>query len=119
MPAMSGKDGDEVVGYALSVSAKGFGGQITFALGLTPEGEITGISFTQIAETAGLGMKATEPDFKDQFNGKSGTLTLVKGAASAENEISAITGASITSNAVTNAVNAGREFFSTVLNGGT
>ena len=113
-----GKDGDEVVGYALSVSSKGFGGEITFALGLTTGGEITGISFTQIAETAGLGMKATEPDFKDQFNGKSGSLTLVKGAATAENEISAITGASITSNAVTDAVNAGLSFYETVLKGG-
>ena len=107
-----------MVGYALSVSSKGFGGEITFALGLTTGGEITGISFTQIAETAGLGMKATEPDFKDQFNGKSGSLTLVKGAATAENEISAITGASITSNAVTDAVNAGLSFYETVLKGG-
>ena len=106
------------VGYALSVSTQGFGGQIVMALGLTPEGEIISISFTEISETAGLGMKAIEPEFKDQFGGKSGTLTLVKGAATAENEISAITGASVTSNAVINAVNAGLEFYDTVLKGG-
>jgi len=114
-----GKDGDgKVLGYALSITAKGFGGNIVMALGLTPEGEVVDIAFTEISETAGLGMKATEPAFKDQFAGKSGTLTLVKGAASADNEISAISGASVTSNAVTGAVNAGLEFFRTVLKGG-
>jgi len=114
-----GKDGSgNVAGYALSLSAKGFGGDMVIALGLTPEGKIIKISFTEIKETAGLGMKATEPEFKDQFGGKGGTLTLVKGAASAENEISAISGASITSNAVTDAVNAGLEFYETVLKGG-
>ena len=113
-----GKDGDRTVGYALSVSSKGFGGQIVMALGLTPEGEITGISFTELSETAGLGMRADEPDFKDQFIGKSGQLTLVKGDASGEQEISAITGASVTSGAVINAVNAGLDFYATTLKGG-
>ena len=114
-----GKDGSgNTVGYALSLSTQGFGGQIIMAMGLTPEGEIISISFTEISETAGLGMKATEPEFKGQFSGKSGTLTLVKGATSADDEISAITGASVTSNAVINAVNAGLEFYDTVLKGG-
>ena len=111
-------DNGNVVGYALSVSTQGFGGQIIMAMGLTPEGEIISISFTEINETAGLGMKATESEFRNQFGGKSGTLALVKGAASTENEISAITGASVTSNAVISAVNAGLEFYDTVLKGG-
>jgi len=111
-------DSGNVVGYALSISTQGFGGQITMALGLDPEGKIVGINFTEINETAGLGMKAQEPDFKDQFPGKSGSITLVKGATSAENEISAITGASVTSGAVTSAVNAGLSFYETTLKGG-
>jgi len=105
-------------GYALSVSSKGFGGDVTMALGLDMEGRIVGIAFTELNETAGLGMKADEPAFKDQFPGKSGSVSLVKGAASAENEISAITGASVTSTAVVNAVNAGLDFYETVLKGG-
>ena len=114
-----GNDADgNAVGYALSVSNKGFGGQIVMAMGLTTEGEIISISFTELNETAGLGMKAAEPDFRDQFGGKSGFLKLVKGATAAEDEISAISGASVTSNAVINAVNAGLEFYSTVLKGG-
>jgi len=106
------------IGYALNISSKGFGGDVTLALGLTKEGQITGISFTELNETAGLGMKAAEPAFRDQFAGKSGQLTLVKGAASGEQEISAITGASVTSNAVISAVNAGLDLYETVLKGG-
>ena len=106
------------VGYALSVTGKGFGGDVTLAMGLDADGKITGISFTELKETAGLGMRADEPAFKDQLIGKGGTLTLVKGTAEGESEISAITGASVTSGAVTEALNAGLELYDTVLKGG-
>ena len=106
------------IGYALNVTGKGFGGDVTIALGLSADGTITGISFTELSETAGLGMRADEPAFKDQFIGKSGQLTLVKGDASGEQEISAITGASVTSGAVIGAINAGLDFYETTLKGG-
>ena len=98
-------------------NSDGFDGDVTLALGLTADGSITGISFTELNETAGLGMRADEPAFKEQFAGKSGTLNLVKGDAG-DGEISAITGASVTSNAVINAVNEGLSFYETVLKGG-
>ena len=107
-----------VIGYALNVTGKGFGGDVTMALGLTADGKISGISFTELSETAGLGMRADEPAFKDQFAGKGGQLTLVKGDASGEQEISAITGASVTSGAVISAVNAGLDLYETTLKGG-
>ena len=107
-----------IVGYALNVTGKGFGGDVTMALGLSADGAITGISFTELSETAGLGMRADEPAFKEQFNGKSGQLTLVKGDASGEQEVSAITGASVTSGAVISAVNAGLDLYETTLKGG-
>ena len=110
-------DGGNTVGYALSVTAKGFGGDVIMALGLTTEGAVRKINFTSLNETAGLGMRADEDVFKDQFPGKSGTLALVKGDAG-ESEISAITGATVTSTAVLNAVNAGLEFYDTALKGG-
>ena len=87
------------------------------ALGLSADGAITGISFTELNETAGLGMRADEDAFKDQFPGKSGSVSLVKGDAG-EDQISAITGATVTSTAVTNALNAGLDFYETVLKGG-
>ena len=117
--ALVAKDGaGNVVGYALNVTGKGFGGDVTMALGLTADGKISGISFTELNETAGLGMRADEPAFKDQFIDRSGQLTLVKGDASGEQEISAITGASVTSGAVISAVNAGLDLYETTLKGG-
>ncbi len=107
-----------VIGYALNVTGKGFGGDVTMALGLTADGKISGISFTELNETAGLGMRADEPAFKDQFIDRSGQLTLVKGDATGGQEISAITGASVTSGAVISAVNAGLDLYETTLKGG-
>ena len=116
--AFVGKDASgNLAGYALSVSSKGFGGDVTMALGLTPDGAVNKISFTELNETAGLGMRADENAFKDQFPGKSGSVSLVKGDAG-EDQISAITGATVTSTAVTNALNAGLDFYETVLKGG-
>jgi RnfABCDGE-type electron transport complex G subunit len=106
------------IGYALNVTGKGFGGDVTMALGLTADGKITGISFTELNETAGLGMRADEPAFRDQFTGKGGQLALVKGDASGDAEISAISGASVTSGAVISAVNAGLELYESTLKGG-
>ena len=107
-----------VVGYALSITSKGFGGDVTMAMGIRADGTISGIAFTELKETAGLGMKADEPEFKDQFPGKSVSIDLVKGAPQDDNDISAITGATVTSTAVYNAVNAGLNFYETVLKGG-
>ena len=116
--AFVGKDASgNLAGYALSVSSKGFGGDVTMALGLTPDGKVSKIAFTELNETAGLGMRADEDAFKDQFPGKTGSVSLVKGDAG-EDQISAITGATVTSTAVTNALNAGLDFYETVLKGG-
>lgn len=105
-------DSGNTVGYALSVSSKGFGGNVTMALGLTPDGAIRKISFTELNETAGLGMRADEDAFKDQFVGKSGSITY------GEDGVEAMSGATVTSTAVKNAVNAGLNFYETVLKGG-
>ena len=114
-----GKDAKgNVAGYAVSVTAKGFGGNVTMAIGLNPDGTIRKISFTELTETAGLGMRADEDVFKNQFEGKGGTLNLVKGDASGANDISAISGATVTSTAVINGVNTGLDFFETVVKGG-
>ena len=119
--AMVGRDADgNTVGYAVRVtSSDGFDGDVTVAVGLTPEGTVNGISFTELNETPGMGMRASEPEFKDQFNDRTVTrFTLVKGGAeSGEDGIDAITGASVTSGAVVNAVNAGLDFFQNYVKG--
>lgn len=99
----------EVIGYVINVtSAGGYGGDISFAMGVQADGTLNGISFLSISETPGLGMKADTDDFKSQFAGKKAdVIVYTKTGVSAENEIDAISGASITTKAVTNGVNAG------------
>lgn len=95
-------------GYVVNITTKdGFGGEITSAIGFDKDHLITGIEFLEINETAGLGMRATEPEFRAQYCGiATDSFVLVKSGKSAENEVDALSGASITSAAVTNSVNA-------------
>lgn len=96
-----------VIGHIITgLSKDGYGGNITVSVGVTSEGEITGIGFIEINETPGLGMNATNDDFKNQFKGKkTESLNLVKGGGAGDDGIDALSGATITSSAVTNAVN--------------
>ena len=111
--AMIGKDAaGTVVGYAVSVSSgKGYDGNVTLTVGVSADGKINGISFTELHETPGKGMLCGEPAFMDQFAGKDAArLTL-------GTDVDAITGVTVTSKAVTNAVNAGVDFINTQLRG--
>ncbi len=118
IPALDEKG--ETAGYVLTVtSEEGYGGEIQFMMGIRKDGQINGIAFLSISETAGLGMKATEPSFMNQFQGKNAEkLVYTKSGASADQEIDAISGATITTNAVTNGVNAGLAYFHNVLKEG-
>ena len=101
----SGKE----IGYVITVTDhEGYGGDIQFTLGITTDGTITGISYLSIEETAGVGMKVTQKGFTNQFKGKKvDSIIYTKNGASADNEIDAISGATVSTNAVTNGVNAG------------
>ena len=101
--------GGSVVGYVIAAtSPSGYGGDIQVAIGVTKDGKLTGFDVISNSETAGLGSKCTEPDFKNQFTGKpASTLEVTKSGATADNQIDAISGATITTNAMTNGVNAG------------
>lgn len=117
---MEAKDGSgELLGYVITVTTKeGYGGDIQFSVGVRLDGTVNGISILSISETAGLGMQA-EAVLKPQFAGKNvEKFAYTKNGASADNEIDAISGATITTNAVTNGVNAGLYYFQTVLGGG-
>ena len=118
---MEAKDGSgELLGYVITVTTKeGYGGDIRFSIGVRLDGTVNGISIHSIAETAGLGMQA-EAVLKPQFADKNvEKFAYTKNGAAADNEIDAISGATITTNAVTNGVNAGLYYFQTVLGGGS
>ena len=100
--------GGEVAGYVVTVTAKdGSQGSITMSVGVRNDGTVNSYSITSIAETPGLGMKAVEPDFIAKFEGKQvEKFVVVKTEATADYEIEAIAGSTITTDAVANAVNA-------------
>ena len=112
-------DSGEVVGYAITtVTHNGFAGDIKLTVGISKDGECLGVSILTIGETAGLGMKAKEAEFLGQYaNKKVEKFAYSKTGASQENEIDAISGATITTNAVTDAINAGLLYYNEVLGG--
>ena len=117
---LEARDGNGTkMGYVLTViSHEGYGGDITFTMGIGNDGTLNGISILKITETAGLGMRAEE-DLKPQFAGKNvSAFTYTKTGAASENQIDAISGATITTNAVTTAVNGGLYYFQTWVGGG-
>ncbi|WP_448903270.1 RnfABCDGE type electron transport complex subunit G [Eubacterium sp.] len=106
---MEAKDKDNnVLGYVITVTDnEAYDGKIQFSVGIKEDGTVNGISFLSISETPGLGMRAKEDSYKNQFNDKKvDYFKYSKTGASEDNEIDAMSGATITTNATTNGVNA-------------
>ena len=97
------------LGHVMTVTtSQGYGGDITISMGVSADGTLNGIEILEIGETAGLGMKADTPEFKNQFSGRQvSRFNYTKTGASADYEIDALSGATITTNAMVSAVNAG------------
>ena len=105
----------QVVGHIINASSKeGYGGLVSISVGIQADNQtVNGIAFLSISESAGLGMNARDTDWYKQFNGKKGEKFEVTKAGDGEldnEKINAISGATITSRAVTNAVNAALYF---------
>lgn len=99
---------DECKGCVVTVTSKeGFGGDIQFTVGVTAAGTISGVSVLSISETAGLGMKAKEESFLEQYKQEEKIVqfTVTKKGEEGADKIDAISGATITTNAMTKGVN--------------
>ncbi len=96
------KAGD--AGYVVQVAPSGFGGNLDVMVGVGADGTCTGVSIISHAETSGLGANATKEDFRAQFVGKANVAVTKDGG-----DIAALTGATITSRAVCDGVNAAIE----------
>ena len=94
---LKGDDGSFVVEVSPKTS---YSGNLTLMVGIDPNRAITGISVTQSGESSGLGARASEPEWRAQFVGKTGEVKITKDGG----EIEAISGASITSRGVCEAV---------------
>ena len=95
----------------IRVSVNGFGGAIDMMVGVDPSGTVTGISVISHSETASLGANCTREDFRSQFVGASGEVAVTKDGG----QIEALTGATVTSRAVSDGVNLALRYVKEVL----
>lgn len=105
-------DGKELGMIITVTDADGYGGNIKMTLGVDVSGTITGLEILDISETAGLGMKAKDAAFREQFAGiKAERVEYTKSGKTKDNEIDAISSATITTKAVTAGVNGALEAY--------
>lgn len=91
-------DGEALLGYCISASGTGFGGEIGTMVGFTPSGSVKGVKIVSMEETPGVGTKTRNTSFLDLFRGKS-EKTEIGG------DIDGITGATMSSRGVAESVN--------------
>lgn len=116
--AVEAKQGGETIGYVITATdPNGYGGDIQVSVGIQNDGTVNGIAILSINETAGLGMKASEPEFYEQYSGKQTDHFYVSKDGGEGEQIDAISGATITTRAVTGAVNASLGYYQNVLGG--
>lgn len=116
--AVEAKQGGETIGYVITATdPNGYGGDIQVSVGIQNDGTVNGIAILSINETAGLGMKASEPEFYEQYSGKQSDHFYVSKDGGEGEQIDAISGATITTRAVTGAVNASLGYYQNVLGG--
>lgn len=116
----TGVTNGETVGYVFENSAKGYGGDVSVMTGISSDGEITGVVILSHGETPGLGANAEKEDFRNQYKQSvpETEITVVKYQTPTEGEIEAMTGATMTSKAVTNTVNSAIEQYKNITEGG-
>jgi len=118
--AYAAYSGDKFVGYVFSAYPKGYGGDIAVTVGVGSDGRIMGVKIGANQETPGLGSKTAEDRFTGQYMDKSidSTIKVVKVPPKADDEIQAVSGATISSRAVTSAVQASADMAKKLLGGG-
>lgn len=109
-------NGGETVAYIFTESSKGYGGDVSVMTAIKPDGTVAGVAILDVSgETPGLGQNAAKESFFSQYIGlKKGVSVLKNGAKAENNEVDAVTGATITSTAVTRAVNKALDDFEKV-----
>ena len=105
----TGTAGTGTAGFVFNVTNKGYGGEIDVIVGIDMTGKVTGVKIGKNTETPGLGSKATDKPFLSQLTGivPKGPLKVIKGESSGKDEeISAVSGATVSSRAIVEAVQA-------------
>lgn len=112
-----GTAGGEVVGYTVKANPNGYGGRVEVLTGISSDGEVTGVTIGTQSETPGLGTRITEEAFLNQYVGKGTEQELIttKGGETGDEYVNAITGATVSAEAVTDGVNVAISAFEEVL----
>ncbi|KAB3535921.1 RnfABCDGE type electron transport complex subunit G [Alkaliphilus pronyensis] len=108
---------DEVVGYTVKTNPNGYSGTVEVLVGFSVDGEIVGVKIGQHTETPGLGSKIADSAYIGQFFNKAVDLgfSTTKDVPATDNDIQAITGATVSSDAVVDGINAAGSLFEEVL----
>lgn len=111
------KEDGSINGYVFTTEGNGYGGTIRVLTGINSEGQITGVNLLSISETPGLGMNAQNDQFRDQYKktAPANGFSVIKTGTASDEQITALTGATITSNGITNAVNLAIQQYYTVI----
>lgn len=113
LEAYEAKKGGNAAGYVVKVKTSGYGGEIQMLVGIDADTKVSGIQILSLSETPGLGSKVKDdPSFAEQFKGLS-----AEGNISLGSDISGISGATISSGAVTAGVNTAIDFYNTAILG--
>ncbi|SDK58652.1 RnfABCDGE type electron transport complex subunit G [Natronincola ferrireducens] len=117
LEVFEGLTAGETVGYTVKVNPQGYDGRIEMLVGISSEGRITGVKIGDNTETPGLGSKIADASFTNQFLDKptDDEFIVTKGGESGAQYIEAISGATVSSEAVVEGVNAVRSLFEELL----
>ena len=107
----------ETIGFIIGASQSGYSGIIEVLVAINNEAAIEGIAIVKQSETPGLGANAVLPKFTNQYIGKAGQLSVTKSESPSDTEVQAITSSTITTVAVTDAVNNALNFFNSEIGG--
>ena len=107
------ENSDGIIGYIFTVDVNGYGGALSVMTAINTDGTVAAIEILDASnETPGLGQNVTNQDFYTQYSGvKSGVEVVKDGTGSADNNtVNAVTGATISSKAVTKSVNTALDY---------
>lgn len=110
---------DHLIGYLILAADKGYGGPVPMFVGIDGEGNLVGVDVPSNDETPGLGQKVHEESFYGQFAGHTAASRFTVGGIPNQDhewvEIDAVTAATVSSTAATNAVNAALDLYNNLV----
>lgn len=102
--------GGKESGYCVLTEPMGFGGAMSLMVGVTEEGTVLGAKIVSQKETPGLGTKTDDEAWLAQYAMKKGQIKVIKNGTAKDDEIVAISGATVSSKAVTSGVQMAIDF---------